>query len=60
MSRIRVLIADDHALLLGAFEKLLATDFDVIAVASDGRAAVAEAGRLNPDVVVPADQEAVR
>jgi DNA-binding NarL/FixJ family response regulator len=52
MSRIRVLIADDHALLLGAFEKLLATDFDVIAVASDGRAAVAEAGRLNPDVVV--------
>jgi DNA-binding NarL/FixJ family response regulator len=52
MSRIRVLIADDHALLLGAFEKLLATDFDVVGVASDGRAAVAGAGRLNPDVVV--------
>jgi DNA-binding NarL/FixJ family response regulator len=52
MSRIRVLIAEDHALLLGAFEKLLATDFDVVGVAADGRAAVSEAGRLNPEVVV--------
>ena len=52
MSRIRVLIADDHALLLGAFERLLAAEFDVVGQAPDGRAAVAAAERLKPDVVV--------
>jgi DNA-binding NarL/FixJ family response regulator len=52
MSRIRVLIADDHALLLGAFENLLATEFEVVGVASDGQAAVSAAARLKPDVAV--------
>ena len=52
MSRVRVLIAEDHALLLGAFEKLLATEFDVVGVASDGRAAVSAAEHLKPDVAV--------
>jgi DNA-binding NarL/FixJ family response regulator len=52
MSRIRVLLADDHALLLGAFERLLSADFDVVGQVADGRAAVAAAERLKPDVVV--------
>ena len=52
MSSIRVLLADDHALLLGAFERLLAGEFDVVGQAADGRAAVAAAERLKPDVVV--------
>lgn len=52
MPRVRVLIADDHALLLGAFETLLAIEFEVVGVASDGRAAVSAAERLKPDVVV--------
>ena len=52
MSRIRILLADDHALVLGAFEKLLSAEFDVVGQASDGRAAVAAAHRLKPDVVV--------
>jgi DNA-binding NarL/FixJ family response regulator len=52
MSRIRVLIAEDHALLLGAFETLLAAEFDVVGVASDGRAAVSAAEQLKPDVAV--------
>ena len=52
MSQIRVLLADDHALLLGAFEKLLAAEFDIVGQASDGRAAVEAARRLKPDVVV--------
>ena len=50
--RPRVLLADDHALLLGAFEKLLAGECDVIGQASDGRALVAAAETLNPDLVV--------
>ncbi len=52
MSRPRVLLADDHALLVGAFEKLLAPEYDVVGGVADGRAAIAAAETLQPDVVV--------
>ena len=52
MSRPRILLADDHALLLGAFEKLLSGEFDVVGQAADGRALVTMAERLKPDVIV--------
>jgi DNA-binding NarL/FixJ family response regulator len=52
MRRPRVLMADDHGLLLGALEKLLAEECDVVGQASDGRALVAAAQQLKPDVVV--------
>ena len=48
----RVLLADDHALLVGAFEKLLSGEFDVIGSENDGRALVAAAAKLQPDVIV--------
>ncbi len=48
----RVLLADDHALVLGAFEKLLAGEFEIVGQVSDGRALVAAVERLRPDVVV--------
>jgi DNA-binding NarL/FixJ family response regulator len=48
----RVLLADDHNLLLGAFEKLLASECEIVGTASDGRTLVAEAQRLKPDVVI--------
>jgi len=47
-----VLLADDHALLLAAFEKLLADHCEVVGVVSDGRALVDAAERLRPDVIV--------
>ena len=37
----RVLLADDHALLLAAFEKLLADECEIVGTVSDGRALVA-------------------
>jgi DNA-binding NarL/FixJ family response regulator len=52
MSAIRVLLADDHTLLLGAFEKLLASECDVVGTVSDGRELVLAAQRLKPDVIV--------
>jgi len=52
MAAPRVLLADDHALLLGAFAKLLADECQVVGQASDGRALVAAAEQLKPDVVV--------
>jgi len=52
MKGTRVLLADDHTLLLGALEKLLSEDCDVVGQVSDGRALVAAAEQLKPDVIV--------
>ena len=52
MSGPRVLLADDHVLLLGAFAKLLADECEIVGCASDGRALVADAERLKPDLIV--------
>jgi DNA-binding NarL/FixJ family response regulator len=51
---IRVLIADDHALVREGTRELLAreTDLDVVGEAADGAEAIELAGRLLPDVVV--------
>jgi DNA-binding NarL/FixJ family response regulator len=48
----RVLLADDHALILGAFEKLLSDECEIVGQVTDGRALVAAAERLKPDLIV--------
>jgi DNA-binding NarL/FixJ family response regulator len=48
----RVLLADDHSLLLGAFARLLAGECEIVGQVSDGRALVAAAEKLKPDVIV--------
>ncbi len=50
--RCRVLLADDHTLLLDAFTKLLEPECDVVGTVADGRALLAAAEELKPDVVV--------
>jgi len=52
MTRPRVLLADDHTLLLEAFEKLLAEECDVVGTAPNGRALLEAAEKLNPDIAV--------
>jgi DNA-binding NarL/FixJ family response regulator len=52
MGKPRVLLADDHTLILSAFEKLLTPECEVVGQVSDGRALVAAADALRPDVVV--------
>lgn len=54
MSRIRVLIADDHAILREGLRALLklADDIEVVGEASDGLEAVERAEALAPDVVL--------
>jgi DNA-binding NarL/FixJ family response regulator len=52
MMRTRVLIADDHTMMLEAIGAMLARDFDVVGSVTDGAALVDEALRLKPDVIV--------
>jgi DNA-binding NarL/FixJ family response regulator len=51
---IRVLVADDHAIVRYGICALLATEQDIVVVgqAQDGEEAVAEAKRLQPDVIL--------
>jgi DNA-binding NarL/FixJ family response regulator len=51
---IRVLIADDQALVRGGFRMILDSqkDIEVVGEASDGRDALAKAAELQPDVVL--------
>jgi NarL family two-component system response regulator LiaR len=52
--KIRVLVADDHAIVRHGIYALLETepDIQVVGEAQDGRQAIAEAQRLQPDVVL--------
>jgi DNA-binding NarL/FixJ family response regulator len=52
--RIRVLLADDHAVVRDGLRALLehSGDFEIVGVAGNGREALVEAQRLQPDVVV--------
>ncbi len=52
MNRLRVLIGDDHVLLLNGTKALLETEYDVVGTVTDGRQLVDAALRLRPDVVV--------
>ena len=48
----RIMLADDHTILLEAFRKLLEPLFEVVGTVSDGRALLEEAPNLKPDVIV--------
>jgi len=54
VSKIRVLIADDHAILRAGIRALLAPceDIQVVGEAADGREAVSECRKLDPDLVL--------
>ncbi|MGA8491318.1 MAG: response regulator transcription factor [Terriglobales bacterium] len=50
--RPRVLVADDHGVVVEGVRGLLAKDYDVVGIVMDGRALIAEASRVRPDVIV--------
>jgi DNA-binding NarL/FixJ family response regulator len=54
MNRIRVLIADDHAILREGLRALLklSDDIEVIGEAADGRQAIERSAALSPDVIL--------
>jgi DNA-binding NarL/FixJ family response regulator len=52
MKKTRVLLADDHQIVLEGLKSLLGGEFDVVGCVADGRALVAQAAILRPDVIV--------
>jgi DNA-binding NarL/FixJ family response regulator len=54
MTKIRILLADDHTILRQGLKRILELDptFEVVGEAGDGREAVKKAEALTPDVVV--------
>jgi DNA-binding NarL/FixJ family response regulator len=52
MKRTRVLLADDHRMLLDALKELLEPKYEVVGLVSDGRAVLKVAEKVRPDVVV--------
>jgi DNA-binding NarL/FixJ family response regulator len=51
-SKIRVLLSDDHEAILTRVRTLLDGDFDVVGAVNNGRDAIMEVLRLDPDVLV--------
>jgi DNA-binding NarL/FixJ family response regulator len=51
-SRPRILLADDHTMLLDAFQRLLEPRCEIVGVACDGRALLDLAASTRPDVIV--------
>jgi DNA-binding NarL/FixJ family response regulator len=52
MNRTRVLLADDHIILLEALKKLVEPTCLVVGTANDGRSLIAAAEKLRPDVII--------
>lgn len=52
MKRPRVLLADDHAMVTEGLKALLSDEFDLVDVVDNGRALIASARKLRPDVII--------
>ncbi len=52
MSRPRLLLADDHHIVIEGLRRILEDEFEIVGAASDGRTLVKAAADLKPDVIV--------
>jgi len=52
MRRPRILLADDHQMLMDALKRVVEPQCEVVGTASDGRALLEAAAKLRPEVVV--------
>jgi DNA-binding NarL/FixJ family response regulator len=50
--KLRVLLGDDHVLILDGLRSALQSQYEIVGVAKDGRALVQESERLKPDLVI--------
>jgi DNA-binding NarL/FixJ family response regulator len=52
MKKPRVLLADDHKIVIEGLKNLLKDDFEIVGNVEDGRALVEQASTFHPDVIV--------
>jgi DNA-binding NarL/FixJ family response regulator len=52
MSRLRIVLADDHPQILSLLQLLLEPDYKVVGTAQDGQSLIAAAQTLRPDLVL--------
>lgn len=52
MDKIKILLADDHRIVLEGLRNLLEAEYEVVGMAENGLALVNEALRLRPDVII--------
>jgi len=52
MKKLRLLLADDHSILLAGLRKLLEDVCEVVGAVEDGRALIEAAERLKPDLII--------
>jgi DNA-binding NarL/FixJ family response regulator len=54
MTGIRILVADDHAIMRDGIRALLASneDIEIVGEAADGKEAIERAGEISPDIII--------
>jgi DNA-binding NarL/FixJ family response regulator len=52
MKHPRILMADDHSIVLAGLRKLVETEGEVVGTVEDGRALIEEAQKLQPDIIL--------
>ncbi len=52
MPKPRILLADDHALIIEGFRRILEDLYDLVGTATDGRALIESAKSLQPDIII--------
>src|SRR5262245_55112669 len=52
LSRVRILVADDHTAVVDSVVRLLSKHYDVVGTVNDGRAVLEAVGSIKPDVLV--------
>lgn len=52
MNRPRLLLADDHRIVVEGLRSILAAEYDLVGIVDDGRELVEAAKRLEPDIIV--------
>ncbi len=52
MTRVRIVLAEDHTLVAEAFQRLLEPQYEVVAIVADGRALLKTGLQLKPDIAI--------
>jgi len=52
LTKARVLLADDHKIVIEGLKSLLEPEFDIVGTVNDGRELISTAEKLHPDVIV--------